>query len=425
MSTNQPESDSSIDQAKATDDQPNAQRHSKEDALFEDANELKGIIDDLSKDLIASADEDKIELISDRTSLSQDRISSKGSIESSKGSIGSSKGSIGSSKSSKESSKSTKESSKDSLTGSNEGSEKMNASNIIMNKTINKNKIRNASDRPKQKANLNEHAKARPDLVNDLESFVNTTASSDQISDNKQTSEKRQHQISISDQEDKENDFDIIDQMDCSLDGNFDSNCESQSLTQDTHSNFDSNLSGSNNLTTHSTSSTFDSTEPTHQPSLVKRNSQNYSSTSVRDSLTSKSKEHKLKLFHHKSAEHFDQFNQKKQTWQKQLLQTPFFKSFNTQQLLSNYGSSHQQQYIELPDKINTDDSDPDEPLLSGSGNVSKECSDELIQLWSNILIKWKKPNQRPAGLKDLIKYGIPQTLRGWFDFMISFVNEP
>ncbi|KAK4337097.1 hypothetical protein RND71_043847 [Anisodus tanguticus] len=80
------------------------------------------------------------------------------------------------------------------------------------------------------------------------------------------------------------------------------------------------------------------------------------------------------------------------------------------EQLLSHYNQNH----LELPDKImNTDDSDPDEPLLSGSGNVPKECSDDMLQSWSQIIIKWKVPNQRPSGLKELIKYGIPQTFRG------------
>jgi hypothetical protein len=232
--------------------------------------------------------------------------------------------------------------------------------------------------------------KNETDLTNPLEAFVqdSATLAAANIDDKM-------------DQDDKDNDFELISSdLDTNLDSNVSSNLDSYSSSNVNSTNQYSSLGAHMNSIEqqqHSFHQSSKSIQSDHD--ILKRNNLNVNQ-----------KGNKLKLFHHKSAD----VDTKKQTWQKQLLQTPFFKSFNTQQLLSHY-SNHQQHHVELPDKIvtNLDDSEEaDEPLLSGSGEVSKECSDELIQLWSNILIKWKKPNQRPAGLKDLIRYGIPQTLR-------------
>uniref|UniRef100_T1K374 Rab-GAP TBC domain-containing protein n=1 Tax=Tetranychus urticae TaxID=32264 RepID=T1K374_TETUR len=60
------------------------------------------------------------------------------------------------------------------------------------------------------------------------------------------------------------------------------------------------------------------------------------------------------------------------------------------------------------------EDSDNDEPLLSGSGEVSKECSEVELQGWADVLAKWRKDlNQRPKGLAELVKRGVPEALRG------------
>ena len=33
--------------------------------------------------------------------------------------------------------------------------------------------------------------------------------------------------------------------------------------------------------------------------------------------------------------------------------------------------------------------SDNDEPLLSGSGDVSKECAEKILETWGDLLSKW------------------------------------
>lgn len=62
---------------------------------------------------------------------------------------------------------------------------------------------------------------------------------------------------------------------------------------------------------------------------------------------------------------------------------------------------------------IKVDDNDGD-PIPSGTGVVSKECSaSELIE-WSEILPKWhSKLKQRPRGLDTLVRNGVPEPLRG------------
>ena len=60
--------------------------------------------------------------------------------------------------------------------------------------------------------------------------------------------------------------------------------------------------------------------------------------------------------------------------------------------------------------------SDTDEPLLSGSGEVSKECSQETLSNWGETLQRWHTDlSKRPAGVRDLVRKGrgIPEALRG------------
>lgn len=377
------ETSSSNEQAKSID-----QENLKVKEVFNDVNELRDIINDLNQDLNSKHLDDKI-----NKSDKKDLIKSDNE-----------------------------------LTGQNLNKESnMNSMNIIMNQAINKtvNKKNNKSIKEKSikkeqtsvDKELNESIKESIES-NDLEMFVQSSSINYGIN----------QMNSISDQ-DNDNDFELI-SSDLEGNSNLDSNSSNLSLT-----NVNSNLTSSSNQLQSFSNTQLDSNldpiidsnqnsiENPHQfinksnqtDRLSKSNSQNLSQTTK--DLQNRS--NKMKLFHHKSS---DQVDQKKQTWQKQLLQTPFFKSFNTQQLLAHYGNHSHQQAPELPDKIsNLDDEDNDEPLLSGSGQVSKECSDELIQLWSQILVKWK-PKQRPAGLKDVIKYGIPHTMRGLSELIITFV---
>uniref|UniRef100_A0A158R5T0 PID domain-containing protein n=1 Tax=Syphacia muris TaxID=451379 RepID=A0A158R5T0_9BILA len=61
------------------------------------------------------------------------------------------------------------------------------------------------------------------------------------------------------------------------------------------------------------------------------------------------------------------------------------------------------------------DDSDSDEPLLSGSGEVNQECPEDVRTAWEDILKEWKKDTSgtRPEGLANLILNGVPDVLRG------------
>lgn len=60
------------------------------------------------------------------------------------------------------------------------------------------------------------------------------------------------------------------------------------------------------------------------------------------------------------------------------------------------------------------DDDDDGDPIPSGTGSVSKDCSASDLIGWSEILPKWHaKLNQRPKGLNALVRSGIPEPLRG------------
>lgn len=58
--------------------------------------------------------------------------------------------------------------------------------------------------------------------------------------------------------------------------------------------------------------------------------------------------------------------------------------------------------------------SDTDDPLPSGFGDVSKDCSEEDLRGWPQVLAKWRENlGQRPKTLPELVRRGIPEALRG------------
>ncbi|XP_046612096.1 rab GTPase-activating protein 1-like isoform X1 [Neodiprion virginianus] len=57
-------------------------------------------------------------------------------------------------------------------------------------------------------------------------------------------------------------------------------------------------------------------------------------------------------------------------------------------------------------------DSDGDEPMLSGTGEVSKDCSADELANWAEVLDTWQVNEQRPKLLIKLTKLGIPEALR-------------
>ncbi|CAF3839038.1 unnamed protein product [Rotaria magnacalcarata] len=67
-----------------------------------------------------------------------------------------------------------------------------------------------------------------------------------------------------------------------------------------------------------------------------------------------------------------------------------------------------------IPSTNTGDDDDNDDAIVSGFGHVSKECDEEVLSNWSEILIKWRKNySERPKGLQLLVRKGIPEALRG------------
>ncbi|KAK0390326.1 hypothetical protein QR680_019302 [Steinernema hermaphroditum] len=71
------------------------------------------------------------------------------------------------------------------------------------------------------------------------------------------------------------------------------------------------------------------------------------------------------------------------------------------------------------------DESDSDEPLLSGSGEVNRECAEDVMAEWKDVLQKWKDDaeNSRPKELSALIRNGIPDVLRGEVWQLLAKVN--
>ncbi|XP_039253519.2 rab GTPase-activating protein 1-like [Styela clava] len=60
------------------------------------------------------------------------------------------------------------------------------------------------------------------------------------------------------------------------------------------------------------------------------------------------------------------------------------------------------------------DDDDTDEPLLSGSGEVVPDYSEHVLTDWGDVLQRWRADfKQRPTGLKQLVRKGVPNALRG------------
>ncbi|KAH0807709.1 hypothetical protein GEV33_015082 [Tenebrio molitor] len=54
-----------------------------------------------------------------------------------------------------------------------------------------------------------------------------------------------------------------------------------------------------------------------------------------------------------------------------------------------------------------------DAPLSSGPGLVSKDCSEDVLESWADVLTRWKSTKQPPKQLTSLVRTGIPEALRG------------
>ena len=80
---------------------------------------------------------------------------------------------------------------------------------------------------------------------------------------------------------------------------------------------------------------------------------------------------------------------------------------------------------IEIPSSLNEDpvldeikkeedDEEYEVLILSGVGNVSKDCSNNELNEWNEYLLKWRKNtfHKKPRGIELLIRKGIPEALR-------------
>ena len=58
------------------------------------------------------------------------------------------------------------------------------------------------------------------------------------------------------------------------------------------------------------------------------------------------------------------------------------------------------------------EEDDSEEPVLSGSGGVSKECSELELQGWGEVLTNWLPNQPPPKTLTALVRAGVPEALR-------------
>ncbi|KAG6465093.1 hypothetical protein O3G_MSEX014926, partial [Manduca sexta] len=66
--------------------------------------------------------------------------------------------------------------------------------------------------------------------------------------------------------------------------------------------------------------------------------------------------------------------------------------------------------------------SDGDEPLLSGTGEVSKDCGEDVLVNWAQVLRSWTGP--RPRALNHLVRVGVPEALRGEVWLRLAGVDQ-
>ncbi|KAJ6641996.1 Rab GTPase-activating protein 1 [Pseudolycoriella hygida] len=87
--------------------------------------------------------------------------------------------------------------------------------------------------------------------------------------------------------------------------------------------------------------------------------------------------------------------------------------------ILKNLGINHFSRMVRSTSNVSIDDdtptdysSDGDEPLLSGTGEVSKDCSQDTLDEWGPIIQEWDG-DKRPKNLPQLVRLGVPEALRG------------
>lgn len=76
-------------------------------------------------------------------------------------------------------------------------------------------------------------------------------------------------------------------------------------------------------------------------------------------------------------------------------------------------------------DENSLEDLDDGDPIPSGTGIVNRDCSASDLVGWSEILPRWHgKLHQRPKGLPELVRNGVPEPLRGEVWQLLSGVQK-
>lgn len=98
----------------------------------------------------------------------------------------------------------------------------------------------------------------------------------------------------------------------------------------------------------------------------------------------------------------------------------PAASSTNSSSILRNFGinslakmtRSTSAVSIEQDDSPVDYSSDGDEPLLSGTGDVPIDCSQDKLDEWDPVIVEWDSV-KRPKSLAPLVRLGIPEKFRG------------
>ncbi|KAF1745786.1 hypothetical protein GCK72_022233 [Caenorhabditis remanei] len=91
-----------------------------------------------------------------------------------------------------------------------------------------------------------------------------------------------------------------------------------------------------------------------------------------------------------------------------------------------NLGKSPSRMPTQLLHPTGDDESDCDEPLLSGSGKVSQECKEEHLEMWNSLIENWDQQSDRPEKISELVLDGIPDKLRGHvWQLLANAIDQP